>query len=141
MTVLDLILIVGMLALCLYYVVMHHTYRAILDDLHGYHPDDMGTIYVFRGKGEPFWYVKIGKAKDVVARMRSHRTANPHGVKILAVCEVADMASAERNIHRRFATLRRNGEWFLLTPRLWNYIRCLKNPHTTREVQKKLEWS
>lgn len=133
-------LFLALLCIGVYATIRMRTHLAVLSDTAA-GTKDAGYIYVFRGRYEPFWLVKIGKAKDVVQRMKSHRTANPHGVKMLAVIRVKNMTTAERNIHHRFKNLRRNGEWFLLSPALWMYVLCMKSQPETRDTQRKLEWA
>lgn len=100
----------------------------------------VGYIYFFRGKREAFWHVKIGRAVDPVARLRSHRTANPYGVHVLGVLCVANDVVAEKLIHTRFASSRisRRNEWFTLTPRLWLYILLVRNRGLTKTVNREL---
>lgn len=99
-----------------------------------------GYIYVFRGRGESLRLCKIGRAKRVVERMRSHRTANPHGVHLLAVIKVSNDVRAETYLHRRFEKLRlsRDNEWFYMTPGLWLYLQLIKDRKLTRQTQEAL---
>lgn len=98
-----------------------------------------GYIYFFRGRGEAFWRVKIGRAIDPVARLKAHKTANPYGVEVLAVMRVADDVMAERRIHDRFASSRIQREWFTLTLDLWLYMWLVQDTQLTWEVDQCLK--
>jgi len=71
-----------------------------------------GYLYVYRGRHESRRYVKIGRATNAVSRLRGQRTANPHGIEVLAVCRVKDAVKAERLVHELLDRWRFNGEWF-----------------------------
>ncbi len=95
-----------------------------------------GYIYFFRGRGEAFWRIKIGRATDPVARLKAHKTANAFGVSVLAVIRVADDVQAERHIHSRFADQRIQREWFTLNLDLWLYMLLIQDRQLTREVDQ-----
>jgi hypothetical protein len=101
----------------------------------------VGYIYVFRGKNESLRLCKIGRAKRVEERMKSHRTANPHGVHLLAVIKVGNDVNAEAYLHNRFEQTRlsRDNEWFYLTPGLWLYLQLIKDRGLTRRTQAALD--
>lgn len=58
----------------------------------------------------PFGDVKIGVAKDPLARMRQLQTSVAHKLRIIRVLE-GDRAE-EKALHDRFGALRKAGEWF-----------------------------
>ncbi len=97
-----------------------------------------GYIYYFRG--DSMLTVKIGRTKNVLSRLRSHRTANPYGIEILGVVPVWDDVYAERHIHEMFADQRvsSKNEWFYLSPRLWWYIRATRDLHMTYDAAEGL---
>ena len=67
------------------------------------------TYFIQAGEGG---LVKIGRARDVTARMRSLQTGSATRLKLLRVL----YADHERDLHARFAPLRRHGEWFEFSP-------------------------
>lgn len=54
--------------------------------------------------------IKIGIATDVSTRLKSLQATNPTPLRVLAA--VAGTMKDERDLHRRFASERLNGEWF-----------------------------
>lgn len=85
--------------------------------------------------------VKVGRSVDVVSRLKAHRTANPFGIKVLAVMCVADDVEAETWLHRHFKHVRLSdkNEWFVMTPSLWAFIHCARDRALTRKVQGELD--
>lgn len=60
--------------------------------------------------------LKIGKANDPVARMRSLQTGSPQGFRLICALKCRDEAHAlrvEKALHERFAGNRIHGEWFM----------------------------
>jgi hypothetical protein len=60
-------------------------------------------------------YYKIGKTKDLGLRVNQIRLQLPYPVEVLHSIETDDSSGIENYWHKRFASKRANGEWFLLT--------------------------
>jgi Meiotically up-regulated gene 113 len=65
-----------------------------------------GGIY-FAGFG---CYIKIGWSKNVAARIRRLQTGAPEKIELYFI--IRDRRDRERDLHRKFARQRLNGEWF-----------------------------
>ncbi len=96
-----------------------------------------GYIYFFRGRREAIWQVKIGRTNNLTSRLRSHRTANPFGIELLAAFRTCDDVKAERILHGMFARNRisARNEWFWLSLDLWLAMRLLRDSSLTERVQ------
>lgn len=70
-----------------------------------------GVVYLL--KGGPFF--KIGKSIDFEKRLGQIKLQIPYAVEVVHVIRAAHPLQAEAHWHRRFASLRQNGEWFLLS--------------------------
>lgn len=55
-------------------------------------------------------YVKIGRSVDIASRLRAIQSLNPHPLKLVAL--LTGGHELEQAIHRRFAYLRHQDEWF-----------------------------
>lgn len=101
-----------------------------------------GYIYVFRGRHEDPRLIKIGHTKDLRGRLKAHRTANPHGIDLLAVIPAKDRIAAETYIHRRFADHRYDGaggkEWFVRSRQLSSFYRVLNDEKLRARFQEVL---
>lgn len=101
-----------------------------------------GYIYIFRGRGEDPRLVKIGHAKDAVGRLKAHRTANPHGIDLIAVIPAKDRIAAERFIHKLFEDHHYNGaggsEWFVWSYKLRRFCEILNDEHRRTQYQEQL---
>lgn len=99
-----------------------------------------GYIYIFHGRGENSRNWKIGRATDVVERMRSHRTANPHGVVLVAVFRSKNVKVAEMKLHRAFAHRRisNNNEWFRVCGQMRFWAWCLNDEPLRARTQAEL---
>lgn len=98
-------------------------------------------VYIYRGRFERWWLVKIGRAADPLARLRAQRTANPYGLIILAIIPVRNSVRSEKVLHNMFSNNRvsdRN-EWFKVSPRLLFYIWALNDKNKMRELQNALD--
>lgn len=73
-----------------------------------------GFVYVLRAEGDQY---KIGRAKDVTARVRGIAAFVPFVVEVAHTFETDDMIQLERSLHFVYDTAgkRINGEWFRLT--------------------------
>ncbi|MEO8082550.1 MAG: GIY-YIG nuclease family protein [Ardenticatenales bacterium] len=85
---------------------------------------DPASVYVVRSGR----FIKVGKANDVQARLRTFQTGTPHRLELLWAIETYSSESAmriERLLHRDLDTLgvRTRGEWFDLTPEAVAIIR------------------
>jgi hypothetical protein len=67
--------------------------------------------------------VKIGRTTDLDARLKQLQRMNPRKLRLLGY--VAGAAAEEAEIHRRFAHLRKHGEWFRLDSDLKAFVRGL----------------
>lgn len=95
-------------------------------------------LYAFRGKGESTKYVKVGRAKDPVQRLRTFQTANPNGVEVLAVWAVQDAVKAERHLHQLLASRHHRGEWFRCGPLVLTFIYFTRSKRHTERVRRAL---
>lgn len=66
---------------------------------------------------------KIGRAVNVAERLKELQTSSPEPLTLMAAAPIH--ASIEPYIHKRFAHLRMQGEWFRLTPQLFNFAEAL----------------
>lgn len=64
--------------------------------------------------------VKIGKSEDPRKRLREIQTGHPAKLQIVGLIDGDE--SLERELHRKFAHLRLEGEWFALENDLLEYI-------------------
>jgi hypothetical protein len=73
------------------------------------HPERLGDVY-FVTCERPMFPIKIGFAADLRSRMTSLQVSMPWPIKLLVALEgkLAD----EEMLHRKFAHLRMEGEWF-----------------------------
>lgn len=70
--------------------------------------------------------IKIGVAKNVEKRLKSLQTSSPSILELLHKIQLDSLKEAfklESLLHKRFANLRINGEWFKASEELRNYIR------------------
>jgi hypothetical protein len=72
----------------------------------------MSHLYVL--KDEISGFLKIGRANDVITRVRNLRVANPN-LNILQIIETEYSPEIETFIHNRFAHCRQRGEFFQVT--------------------------
>jgi hypothetical protein len=81
-----------------------------------------GFVYLV---GSPDGYCKIGRAKEIHARIAAINLQLPFRVELIHSIETSDMVWAERWLHKKYAHCRMNGEWFLLTAEDINWIKSL----------------
>jgi hypothetical protein len=60
--------------------------------------------------------VKIGLAADPLKRLKALQTSNTAKLRLIRVLD--GEADAEKALHRRFAALRKSGEWFAFAPEM-----------------------
>ena len=70
-----------------------------------------GVVYLLRAG--PFY--KIGKASDFDRRLRQIKLQLPYPVEVVHTIACADISHVETLWHKRFASRRQTGEWFVLT--------------------------
>lgn len=77
-----------------------------------------GFIYIVSEFGQLFPVVKIGRTNNLERRFATFRTATPFFNLVLLTVSVPDMVSFEKYLHQRYRwwRIRKNGEWFFLTP-------------------------
>jgi hypothetical protein len=83
------------------------------------HPPRSG-VYFVRAADR----VKIGKAKNVAARIRELQTSSPYRLELLAIAP-GDRRE-EAAFHRRFKQFRVQGEWFSIVPEIVQAIRSIR---------------
>lgn len=77
-----------------------------------------GYIYVIRSGG----YHKIGRAKKLCDRIKTHQTSNPLAVELVIEKRVGDYIEAEIKLHQHFQHKRVKNEWFQLGDSDLEYI-------------------
>jgi hypothetical protein len=70
-----------------------------------------GYIYIL-GASE---FYKIGRAKNLDSRIKQLAVQLPWPVDVVHAIPCEDYVAAEKELHKRFAARRANGEWFRLT--------------------------
>lgn len=70
-----------------------------------------GVVYLLQGGS----YFKIGKSVDFEKRLGQIKLQLPYLVEVVHTIRATNPSQVETHWHRRFAPLRRNGEWFELT--------------------------
>lgn len=81
---------------------------------------ESGFIYVVQMEGHPLY--KIGRSANVPRRMSEFGVQLPFPYRLLFAHRVPNMYYAEADLHKDFASCRRNGEWFELPPSAIPYI-------------------
>ncbi len=66
-------------------------------------------------------YIKIGHSGDAIGRIKSLQRNPPYGPSQLVAC-IKGGTSLEKKIHKQFAHLRQDGEWFKNTEELQAFI-------------------
>jgi predicted GIY-YIG superfamily endonuclease len=83
------------------------------DDSKREYKPQKGYVYLLRSISG---YYKIGKAKNPERRMKTFGVQLPFEVEFEHVIRCDDMNAYEKELHRRHASKRINGEWFDLSP-------------------------
>lgn len=85
--------------------------------------DASGWCYIyFVTDGE---LIKIGRAVNVLARLRAMQTCSQRQLTVLATCTAH--ISLERRLHIHFKNSNRGREWFAPDPPLMDFIQRIKN--------------
>lgn len=82
-----------------------------------------GVVYMLQGGG----YFKIGKSINPDKRLTQIKLQIPFKVEVVHIIRAANPAEVESHWHRRFASRRQNGEWFLLTEAEVNEFKSVSN--------------
>jgi hypothetical protein len=77
-----------------------------------------GVYFIQAGTDGP---IKIGISDNPAKRLAQLQTAHPVGLALLGVVPDVDLA-LERELHRRFAAYRMNGEWFAPAAPVLDYV-------------------
>ena len=80
----------------------------------------VGYIYVLRA-GEAY---KIGKSRQIGARIHSHQSSTPHTLILVMQRKVHEYHATETALHKMFADKEIRTEWFRLTPNDLDAVRC-----------------
>jgi hypothetical protein len=71
----------------------------------------MQYVYLLKCDG----FFKIGIANDVVGRVASLQTGNPHQIELIVSYGFSNAMVVERSLHQKFEGLRHRNEWFELS--------------------------
>lgn len=71
-------------------------------------------------------FVKIGRSRNVNDRLATLQTSHPRKLRIVFSMPETEVVT-EYNLHRKFAHLRRNGEWFSFAEEIKEFIAYLRN--------------
>lgn len=69
-----------------------------------------GYIYLIKSKN----LYKIGRAKDIQGRIKTYKTENPFGIRVIFQKVVNDYIKTENKLLKRFKDKQIRGEWFEL---------------------------
>lgn len=72
-----------------------------------------GFVYLIQS---PTGSYKIGRTKDPDDRLKTFSVKLPFEVDYVCTIETGDMYQLERELHKKYASKRVNGEWFYLEP-------------------------
>lgn len=90
-------------------------------------------IYIFRQSMGRQSFLKVGHAKNVANRMKSHRTSSPVHLEVLMLRD--GMKKEETDIHGDLNDFRVRGEWFHDTPEVYKCL-GLANPDEYKDKKK-----
>ena len=82
-----------------------------------------GFVYLVKGTNG---YYKIGRTLNIADRMKTFSVKLPFDVELEHTIESDDYIAAEKELHKRYAKRRVNGEWFALTEADVKRIKKLK---------------
>jgi hypothetical protein len=101
--------------------------------------DPFGSSYIY------FWQsvkdplsVKIGRTNNLIRRMDTFQTAQAEPIRLLCAIEVKDNRYSEKWLHDCFenSRVRRDGEWFYLTPKLAILMWAIRDSELTERVRR-----
>ena len=78
-------------------------------------------VYLLECPYEGITMLKIGYSKDVVKRLKQHKTSNPYIVP-LGYIETIEYKSLEKEIHYKCRNYKLKKEWFLNKEQIKNYF-------------------
>lgn len=134
--------LIASLLLFIRYLDYRGTARTNIDRRSKQQRSDYGFIYFYTHRfiWRIFPVVKIGRAGTAEKRLAPQKTPAPFGLKLFAVVMVKDEVRAENYIHRRYRLERiwndRRNEWFWLTPRVYTFMKTVKDAKHTKRVRK-----
>ncbi len=73
----------------------------------------MGNLYVIHAAGTSQYKIGI-TSRSVADRLKALQTGNPVKLEVVRSYHFTDAARVERELHKRLALFRSNGEWFAL---------------------------
>ena len=95
-----------------------------------------GYVYLLKC-GEMY---KIGYSLKPRKRLKQFRTGSPHPIEVVHTIRTAHYKQIEKQLHWKFGSSRRMGEWFSLTDEDVTYIQSLdQNGFTPEQVLRKAE--
>ena len=78
-------------------------------------------VYLLECPYDGVTMLKIGYSKDVVKRLKQHKTSNPYIVP-LGYIETKEYKSLEKEIHYKCRSFKLKDEWFLNKEQIKNYF-------------------
>lgn len=87
-------------------------------------PDPSGYVYLLSAMHDKTLY-KIGRTINPKNRLKTFGVKLPFDVEYECVIQTDDMYDLEMQLHRHFAKVRLQGEWFKLSPEDVQYIKSL----------------
>lgn len=81
----------------------------------------MSGVYLLECPYEGVTMLKIGFSKDVVKRLKQHKTSNPYIVP-LGYIETVDYKQLEKDIHYKARMFKVKKEWFLNKEQIKKYF-------------------
>lgn len=81
----------------------------------------MSGVYLLECPYEGVTMLKIGYSKDVVKRLKQHKTSNPYIVP-LGYIETSEYKQLEKEIHFKARMYKFTTEWFLNKEQIKNYF-------------------
>lgn len=97
------------------------TYRQRVRAIAASEPKPRQRVY-FAQSGEDDGPVKIGVARDPVARLRELQVGNHEFLRLLGYTEECDAFKIEQRLHRQLHASCIRGEWFRISPDLFRVI-------------------
>jgi len=88
---------------------------------------EMKTYFIRCGEDGP---IKIGKTNQIQIRMKNMQVGAPDKLVLLKLVE----GNIEAECHEKFASLRKNGEWFAPSPELLAFIGQLPQSGLSRKI-------